>query len=468
VGQVERRKRVTRIQAIWYLADAFSVTGGFVLGHLIRFSPLMTRLFPPRPVVPPLELYVLAGLAAAVLWIILFQALGLYRADGTRRGLKTSVLFRASVLGMLINAAVAFFYRDASFSRLAAPLIWIVTLILLRTLRRLSLRLLVKAGGVPPIRVALVGSTEAGWECARLLPESEIVPHRFMGQFRTSSELPSPEGVADLGPPEHLGEVATEHGLDRILIALPASRGDELESVVAGCRQADLDFDLLPDLKFPFRGGIQVDEVAGFPVVRARDLPLAGWNGVVKRTFDIICSAFLLILLSPVLLVCAIAVKLGSKGPVLYRQERMGRDRRIFQILKFRSMRVGAESETGPVWASKDDPRRTRIGEFLRTWSLDELPQLWNVFRGDMSLVGPRPERPHFVKEFHDRVPDYFGRHRIKSGLTGWAQVRGMRGSVPIEERTRYDIYYMENWSIWLDLRIVFMTAKVVFTSRGN
>lgn len=468
MGQVERRKRVTRIQAIWYLADAVSVVGGFVLGHLIRFSPPMTSLIPPRPVAPPLELYVLAGLAAAVLWIILFQTLGLYRADGTKRGLSTSVLFRASVLGMLINAAVAFFYRDASFSRLAAPLIWVVTLILLRLLRRMSLHLLVRAGGVPPIRLALVGSTEAGIECAHSLPKAEIVPHTFVGLFRSEAEQPAPQDVTDLGPPEDLEDVAAKHGLDRILIALPASQDDRLESVIASCRRADLDFDLVPDIKFPFRGGIQVDEVAGFPIVRARDLPLAGWNGVVKRTFDLVCSGVLLILLSPVLLLCSLAVKLGSNGPVFYRQERMGRDRRVFEILKFRSMRTEAEDETGPVWASEDDPRRTKVGEFLRTWSLDELPQLWNVFRGDMSLVGPRPERPHFVQQFHEKVPDYFSRHRIKSGLTGWAQVNGLRGNVPIEERTRYDIYYIENWSIWLDLRILFLTAKVVFTERGS
>jgi exopolysaccharide biosynthesis polyprenyl glycosylphosphotransferase len=187
----------------------------------------------------------------------------------------------------------------------------------------------------------------------------------------------------------------------------------------------------------------------------------------VKRTLDLILSTILLLLLSPVMLICSLAVRVGSSGPVLYRQERMGRDRRVFKILKFRSMVHGAEASTGPVWAATEDPRRTAVGEFLRKWSLDELPQLWNVFRGDMSLVGPRPERPHFVEQFHLRVPGYYGRHRIKAGLTGWAQVNGLRGNVPIEERTRYDLYYIENWTLWLDLKILFLTLRAVISHRG-
>jgi exopolysaccharide biosynthesis polyprenyl glycosylphosphotransferase len=445
-----------------------AVVSGFVLGHLIRFSPPVTRIFPPRPDVPPLLLYFIAGLAATVLWILLFHALGLYRAEGTRRGLRLPVLVRASLLGMLLNGAVAFFYRDASFSRLAAPLIWLITLALLWTLRTLFLHLLVRVGSLPAIRVALVGSTKAGLECARVLPASGIVPHQLVGVFRMSSEEPAPDGMTDLGNPERLEEVAGQLGLDRILIALPAAHTREAEELIGKCRRIDLDFDLLPDLRFPFHGGIQVDELGGVPIVRPRDLPLAGWNGVVKRTIDLAASAILLLVVSPILLVCAIAVKLDSPGPVFYRQERMGRDERVFEILKFRSMRRDAEERTGPTWASREDPRRTRVGEFLRTWSLDELPQLWNVLRGEMSLVGPRPERPHFVRQFHQRVPEYYGRHRIKAGLTGWAQVNGLRGNVPIEERTRYDLYYIENWSLWLDLRILFRTFRAVFSQRGS
>lgn len=468
MGQVERRKRVVRIQAVWHLSDAIAVIGGFVLAHLIRFSPPVAAILPPRPAAPPVRLYLEAGVAAAILWILLFHVLGLYQAEGTRRGLRTPVLVRASGLGMLLVSGVAFFYREASFSRIAAPLIWILTLVLLRTLRRLSLSALIAAGGVPPIRFALVGSTRTGLALARELPRSGVVPHSLVGVFRTPLDPPAPEGIEDLGDPDLIGDRAVGLGLDRVVVALPPAESERIERIASLCRRNDLDFDLVPDLGFPFRGGIQVEEIAGLPVVRARRIPLAGWGGVVKRTLDLFASAILLILLSPVLFLCALAVKAESVGPVLYRQERVGRDRRVFNILKFRSMRRDAEEGTGPVWAGDDDPRRTRIGRLLRTWSLDELPQLWNVLLGQMSLVGPRPERPQFVERFQEEVSDYYDRHRIKSGITGWAQVNGLRGNVGIEERTRYDLYYVENWSIWLDLRILFMTLRAVFTQRGS
>jgi exopolysaccharide biosynthesis polyprenyl glycosylphosphotransferase len=438
------------------------------LGHWIRFSPPVLRWLPPRPDIPPIGLYLVAGLIAAALWIVLFHSLGLYRAEGTRAGVRTPTLIRASGLGMLLNAAVAFFYRSTSFSRITAPLIWILTLVLLRTLRRLSLKALVAMGAVPPIRFALVGSRQSGLQLATALPRSGVIPHRFVGIFREAEDPPAPAGVPDLGSPERLGGEAERLGLDRVLIALPAGRSDLLDRVAAICRDHDIDFDLVPELGFPFRGGIQVEEIAGLPVVRGRRIPLAGWGGVIKRTCDLIMAGILLVVLSPVLLVCAIAVKLDSTGPVFYRQERMGRDRKVFTILKFRSMRTDAETGSGPVWAGEDDPRRTRTGRFLRTWSLDELPQIWNVLRGDMSIVGPRPERPHFVRRFQDEIPDYYERHRIKSGITGWAQVNGLRGNVPIEQRTRYDLYYVENWSIWLDLRILLMTVRAVIVQKGS
>jgi exopolysaccharide biosynthesis polyprenyl glycosylphosphotransferase len=347
-------------------------------------------------------------------------------------------------------------------------LIWFLTFLLLLTLRRGGVRLLVAAGRVPPIRVGLLGRTEAGWRYAHRLPRAGVVPQVLAGAFALPGEPAVPAGVPDLGAPDSMGEIAISQRLDRIAIALPGSRRAEVEDAIRRARMNDLDIDLLPDLGMPFHGGIQVEEVGGLAVVRPRDLPLAGWNGVVKRSIDLLVSGALLIVLAPALLACAIAVRVDSPGPILYRQDRVGRDRRVFAMLKFRSMRHDAEAETGPVWASKDDSRRTRVGTFLRTWSLDELPQLWNVFRGDMSLVGPRPERPTFVQEFFETVPEYHGRHRIKAGLTGWAQVNGLRGNVPIEERTRYDVYYIENWSVWLDLRILLKTARAVFAQRGS
>jgi exopolysaccharide biosynthesis polyprenyl glycosylphosphotransferase len=194
--------------------------------------------------------------------------------------------------------------------------------------------------------------------------------------------------------------------------------------------------------------------------VHLTSVPLSGWMSLVKRSLDIGIAAVSLLLLSPLFAAIAIAIRLEDRGAVFYRQWRMGLDGRPFHILKFRSMVLGAEDESGPTWASPDDPRRTRRGRFLRRWSLDELPQLINVLRGDMSLVGPRPERPEFVREFKEKFPQYMLRHRVRAGMTGWAQVHGWRGNTSVTKRIEYDLYYIENWSLSLDIKILWMTLR--------
>ena len=196
------------------------------------------------------------------------------------------------------------------------------------------------------------------------------------------------------------------------------------------------------------------------PIINPHDTPLKGWNSVMKRFMDIIVSSIALVLLAVPFIVIAIAIKLSSRGGVVYKQERMGMDRKKFMIYKFRSMHEDAEKETGPVWASKDDSRRTWLGTFLRKFSVDELPQFFNVLVGDMSLVGPRPERPNFVEEFKEKIPQYMLRHKVKSGMTGWAQVHGWRGNTSVAKRIEYDLYYIENWSLTLDFRILWLTLR--------
>jgi Undecaprenyl-phosphate glucose phosphotransferase len=220
------------------------------------------------------------------------------------------------------------------------------------------------------------------------------------------------------------------------------------------------DVRVVPDLLqyITFRAG--VEDMDGLPVVHLTQVPMTGWMSLVKRTLDLAISSAALVVLSPLLGAIAAAIRLSDGGPVLYRQRRMGLDGRPFDILKFRSMRVGAEEDTGPTWAQPDDPRRTRVGRFLRQWSLDELPQLWNVLRGEMSLVGPRPERPEFVREFKEKFPQYMVRHRVRAGITGWAQVNGWRGNTSLSKRIEYDLYYIENWSLSLDFRILWMTLR--------
>jgi exopolysaccharide biosynthesis polyprenyl glycosylphosphotransferase len=203
---------------------------------------------------------------------------------------------------------------------------------------------------------------------------------------------------------------------------------------------------------------ISIDDLNGLPLLSVRDVALRGWRLTVKRVTDLIVSAVTLVLISPMMMLIALLIKLDSPGPVFFAQTRMGLDAHPFEMLKFRSMRADAEQETGPVWATKDDPRRTRVGALIRRYSLDEFPQFINVLLGDMSLVGPRPERPVFVEQFREMVPRYMERHKEKAGITGWAQINGLRGDTSIVERTKYDLWYIENWSLFLDIKILLKT----------
>ncbi len=216
---------------------------------------------------------------------------------------------------------------------------------------------------------------------------------------------------------------------------------------------------MVPDLLQHITLRAAVEDLDGVPIVNLSATPLRGLAGSVKRGMDLLAAMFGIVLFAPLFPLIALAVRLTSKGPIFYRQERMGLDGRSFELLKFRSMVMDAERTTGPVWTRESDPRITPVGRFIRKFSLDELPQFFNVLRGDMSMVGPRPERPHFVQEFREHIPRYMLRHRVRAGMTGWAQVNGWRGNSSLERRIQYDLYYIENWSLTLDLKILWMTV---------
>ena len=253
-----------------------------------------------------------------------------------------------------------------------------------------------------------------------------------------------------------------EHKVDLVVLTLPFERLDLVKTITERLVNLTVDLQFVPDLLELHTSRLRLTDLAGIPFISVRETALSGADRIVKRTFDLVCSAAALLVLSPLLAIIAGLVKLSSPGPVFYRQGRVGRDGRQFQMLKFRSMRSDAEARTGPVWTVENDPRVTGLGRFLRRFSLDELPQLWNVLRGDMSLVGPRPERQVFVEKFSQELPRYFERHRVRSGLTGWAQVHGLRGNTSVEERTLYDLHYVENWSLALDVKIILMTIHHV------
>lgn len=278
------------------------------------------------------------------------------------------------------------------------------------------------------------------------------------------------EGVPVLGGLSSLRDILkANHSIHEVVLSVPGLSPEALLKVIYECEKEMVTFRWIADLFGLIAAKMNIAYVGGLPVLSFSDSPLAEWeNRVLKRAMDAVISLVALAVLSPLLGLIALAVKLDSKGSVFFGQQRVGEDGKRFALYKFRTMRIGAEKETGPVWAGPNDPRCTRVGGFLRKTNLDELPQLWNVLTGDMSLVGPRPERPFFVSRFKEDIPRYMARHTIRSGITGWAQVNGLRGNTSIGERTKFDLYYIENWSLFLDLRIIFMTFWMTLTAKNR
>jgi Undecaprenyl-phosphate glucose phosphotransferase len=274
-------------------------------------------------------------------------------------------------------------------------------------------------------------------------------------------------GARWLGGYKDLRAVLDAHTVDHVMLALAHEDYGRLAGLLDAVGDDPVTIHVVPDLlRFAsLRGG--VEQFEGMPFIHLRESSLYGWSSVAKRVFDFAFSLAALAALWPLLLLLAAAVRMSSPGPVFYRQERMGLDGQRFHMLKFRTMDADAEKRTGPVWAGPSDARRTGLGTFLRRFSLDELPQFINVVRGEMSVVGPRPERPVFVERFRQTVPGYMLRHKVKSGITGWAQVHGLRGNTSLEERIKYDIEYIERWSFWLDLRIIALTVARVLVDRN-
>jgi exopolysaccharide biosynthesis polyprenyl glycosylphosphotransferase len=308
-------------------------------------------------------------------------------------------------------------------------------------------------------RVAIVGGGEMA---ARLRAKIASRPGSGLAVVATLDgdewrDGPSGPSAASLRP-GRVRSFARAHRADRVLVTDPGLTYDERLDLVEACHGSGIRCDFVPDLFESMFGRVRVEEIDGVPLVGVRLHPLDRFDRLRKRTLDVAGAAVGLCLFAPLFAAVAAAIRIESKGPVLFRQARLGRDGREFMMLKFRSMAVSAEGETGPVRAKRGDARVTRLGRILRRTSLDELPQLWNVLKGEMSLVGPRPEREFFVDRFRRDIPRYLERHGVKSGITGWAQLHGLRGDTSIEDRTRYDIWYVENWSLSLDLKILALT----------
>jgi Undecaprenyl-phosphate glucose phosphotransferase len=315
--------------------------------------------------------------------------------------------------------------------------------------------------GVGLKRILIAGAGDLG----RMVAD-RVLHHREFGfqvvgfvDDRAGGDHIGYRGIPLLGTLAEVGEIAQRERIDHLYVALPLEEHTKLLDLVEITSRECLDVKIVPDLLQFITLRARLEDLDGLPIINVNDVPLQGFSSWLKRSIDVALSAAALLVLAFPLAVIAALVKVTSRGAVFYAQERMGLDGKAFTVYKFRSMNHDAESETGPVWAREDDPRVTPLGRWLRKLDLDELPQLWNVLRGDMSIVGPRPERPFFVEQFKHRIPQYMLRHKVKSGITGWAQVNGWRGNTSLEKRIEYDLYYIENWSVTLDLKIMWLTV---------
>ena len=414
--------------------------------------------------------YIGLAILESLLFPIIFAFRSHYRFKrGVSRIDEFQKVFTAVSIGTVLTWAIsAFFFRDFDFSRALMTIAWASAILLIWASHLLQywFRAILLKRGAMESRVLIVGTGEMGRAILQKIRQSPSLGYRAAGfvssDYNSTSE--PIRGVPILGGIDDVGSLVNHDAISEVIIAEPGLPHQRIIDIVAACEKGRVSVKAFPDVFQLISSEVSIGDLNGMPMVSIRDAGLRGWNLAIKRAVDIIVAASMLILFSPVMLLLALLIKLSSpKGPVFYVQERVGLDGKPFQVIKFRSMMPEAEEETGPVWATRGDPRATRLGASMRRFSLDELPQFINVLLGEMSVVGPRPERPYFVEQFSEKVPRYLERHREKAGLTGWAQVNGLRGNVSIEERTAYDLWYVENWTLLLDLRIMLRTLIAIF-----
>jgi Undecaprenyl-phosphate glucose phosphotransferase len=455
------------------LFDAVSIECAFLFAYWIRFhSSLLDSLGFVAADAPPFAGYLTGSVVVTLVWLMLFNARRMYRI---RRSVSLSDEFLNIVtivsLGMLIVMSAAFFYRDFSYSRVVFGLLWVLSILFIATgravihqveRRRYRQGRHVKNG-------IIIGRDAITDDVFSRLHHHPAFGFSIIGYF---ADLPVEEW-RPLAHAPHLGtlsdvpEYILHHHIELAFIALRAPDHRRLFDLITECEGVNVEFMMVPDVLEILTSQVRVEELEGIPFLKIKSIPLTGWGRITKRVFDIAVSAAVLLVLSPLWILIAVLITLTSRGPVLFTQDRVGLDGRRFVMYKFRSMKTGSELlDTSAGLGIRHDPRRTRIGVILRKTSLDELPQLLNVLKGDMSLVGPRPERIHYVKEFGESVPRYLDRHRVKTGMTGWAQVNGLRGDTSIKERIKYDLYYIENWSLTFDIKILLRTLRAALATR--
>ncbi|MBX9769668.1 MAG: exopolysaccharide biosynthesis polyprenyl glycosylphosphotransferase [Bdellovibrionales bacterium] len=416
-------------RVLFQVLDAVWIARAFLASFWIRFHwrpSFLPEVFGP---IPSLDGYLTLLPGLVLIWFLCLQISGAYKVWRFSSQFHEMLsLLKATFLAFLGSIVLIHFFARDDYSRGFLMTFFglaFVSLALSRTVLRLTLKAL-RRRGTNLRHVLFIGDERMALPIQSGILARPELGIRSQGLLWTAEK---PKTMKDVGPIQCLEDVLASHGVDQVVICLPMKQWDVLGDILGRLALTNVHVRVVPDLSQFSVLGFEIEDFEGVPVVTLNQSPLVGWNRILKRISDIVYATFALLLFSPVMLVSAALIKLTSRGPVFYFQERMGLDGVIFKMWKFRSMRTDAETETGAVWAKQNDQRVTWIGALLRKTSLDELPQLFNVLRGDMSCVGPRPERPVFVKEFSQKIPGYMLRHKMKAGMTGWAQINGLRRS---------------------------------------
>ncbi|ACM59224.1 Undecaprenyl-phosphate glucose phosphotransferase [Caldicellulosiruptor bescii] len=436
------------------LNKVFDVIGVFLAFFIAWFIKFESNLFPKVGHLD-VENYLLILAIFLPSYFLLAFISRVYQPATKKSALKVTLnLFRANIISLAVVVIIFYIIKQVDYSRIFLAL-FILMNFALSLINRYILKLLLisnKNRFIQQENILIIGESDLSKNLIHKIQSSPYVEYNMIGIIDDYSK-------SALAKISELENVIKMHHVDEIIIALRLEEYKKLPSIINICEKYGIRTYIIPDYLRYIPSKAQIEEFEGIPLINIRYSPLDEWtNRFIKRSFDIVVSLIGLILCFPLFIIIAILIKLTSKGPILFTQERVGYNRRVFKMHKFRTMYVQDPDEEKIRWTTKDDPRRTPIGKILRRLSLDELPQLWDVLVGNMSLVGPRPERPYFVEKFKEEIPKYMIKHRVRPGITGWAQIHGLRGDTSIEERIKYDIWYIENWSFWLDIKIILAT----------
>ena len=451
------------------IVDAVVLVLSYFLAWLIRFvGPMAATAVRTRS----FRQYMMMLIIIVPVYLLLYQAFTLYtpmRMQGRRLVLANIV--KANSLGLLILMFTFYMVDEGDFSRSTYIMFYVINIVLQWAVRMLIFTLLkdMREKGLNQKQMICVGYSRAAEEYIDRVQANPQWGYVIRGIL--DDNIPAGteyKGIKVLGRIENLNVILPENQMDEIAITLGLSEYYRLEEIVALCEKSGVHTKFIPDYNKIIPTKPYTEDILGLPVINIRYVPLNNtFNALIKRTMDIVGSIVGIIVTSPLMLLMCLIIKLTSPGPLIYKQERVGLHNQTFWMYKFRSMEVQPESEEKKAWTVKNDPRVTPVGKFMRHTSIDELPQLFNILKGNMSLVGPRPERPFFVEKFREEIPRYMVKHQVRPGLTGWAQVNGYRGDTSIRKRIECDLYYIENWSIGFDIKIIFLTFFKGFINKN-